>query len=72
MKKREIKCNKITKWCKNDELSWCYKKNIKGHNPNWPQIPGHSYRVLIIGGSGSGKTNSYQICFFAKDPYEAE
>ena len=33
------------------------KENIKEHNPNWPQIPDHPYRVLIIGGSGSGKTN---------------
>ena len=34
------------------------KKPIKEHNPNWPQIPEHPYRILIIGGSGSGKTNS--------------
>ena len=34
------------------------KENIKEHNPNWPQIPDHPYRILIIGGSGSGKTNS--------------
>ena len=27
------------------------------HNKNWPQIPDHPYRILIIGGSGSGKTN---------------
>ena len=27
------------------------------HNPNWPYIPNHSYEILIIGGSGSGKTN---------------
>ena len=27
------------------------------HNPNWPYIPDHPYRVLIIGGSRSGKTN---------------
>ena len=27
------------------------------HNPNYPYIPDHPYRVLIIGGSGSGKTN---------------
>ena len=31
------------------------KENIKEH-PNWPQIPDHSYRILITGGSGSGKT----------------
>ena len=33
------------------------RENIK-NNPNWPQIPDHPYRILIIGGSGSGKTNS--------------
>ena len=27
------------------------------HNPNWPYIPDHLYRILIIGGSGSRKTN---------------
>ena len=26
-------------------------------NPNWPYIPDHSYRILIIGRSGLGKTN---------------
>ena len=31
---------------------------IKEHNPNWPQIPDHSYRILIIGSSESGKTDS--------------
>ena len=34
------------------------KENIKEHNPNWPQIPDHPHRILIIGGSVSGKTNS--------------
>ena len=33
------------------------KENIKGHNPNWLRIPDHPYRILIIGGSVSGKTN---------------
>ena len=28
-----------------------------GHNKYWPYIPNHPYRILIIGGSGSGKTN---------------
>ena len=27
------------------------------HDPNWPYIPDHPHRILIIGGSGSGKTN---------------
>ena len=28
------------------------------HNKNWPSIPDHPYRILIIGGLGSGKTNA--------------
>ena len=27
-------------------------QNIKEHNPNWPEIPDHPYRILINGGSG--------------------
>ena len=27
------------------------------HNKKWPYIPDHPYRIIIIGGSGSGKTN---------------
>ena len=34
------------------------KENIKEHNPNWPEIPDHPYRILLVGGSGSGKTNT--------------
>ena len=37
------------------------KENIKGHNPNWSQIPDHPYRILIIRASGSGKTTSLFI-----------
>ena len=33
-------------------------ENNKEHNKKWPDIPGHLYRTLIIGGSGSGKTNT--------------
>ena len=33
------------------------KEEAKEHDPNWPQIPGHPYRTLIFGDSGSGKTN---------------
>ena len=31
---------------------------IKEHNEKWPYIPDHLYRILIIGGSGPGKTNA--------------
>ena len=59
------------------------KENVKEHNPNWPQISDHLYRILIIGGSGSGKTNSSfnlinqqpdidKIYFYAKDSSEAK
>ena len=33
-------------------------ENKTQHNLKWPYILDHPYRVLIIGGSGSGKTNS--------------
>ena len=33
-------------------------ENNKRHNEKWPYIPDHPYRILIIGGSGSGKTNA--------------
>ena len=32
-------------------------ENKTKHNKNWPYIPDHQYRILIIGGSGTGKTN---------------
>ena len=35
------------------------KEDIKEHNPNWPEIPDHPYRILIAGCSGSGKTNAF-------------
>ena len=33
-------------------------KNNKKHSKKWPFIPDHPYRILIIGTSGSGKTNA--------------
>ena len=56
-------------------------ENKTKHNKNWPYIPDHSNRILIIGGSGSGKTNALlnlinkqpdidKIYLYAKDPYE--
>ena len=56
-------------------------ENIVEHNSKWPYIPDHPYRILIIGGSGSGKTNALlnlinnqpeidKIYLYAKDPYE--
>ena len=59
------------------------KEDIEEHNPNWPELPDHPYRILIIGGSGSGETNALlnlinhetdidKIYLFAKNPYESK
>ena len=53
------------------------------HNSKWPYIPDHPYRILIIGGSGSGKTKALlnlinnqpdtdKIYLYAKDLYETK
>ena len=58
-------------------------ENKTQHNAKWPHIPDHPYRKLIIGGLGSGKTNTLlnlinkqpnfdKIYLYAKDPYEAK
>ena len=58
-------------------------KNKSLHNKNWPYIPDHPYRILIIGGSGSGNQNTLlklidnqpdiaKIYLYAKDPYESK
>ena len=33
------------------------QKKTNKNNPNWPQIPDHPCKILILGGPGSGKTN---------------
>ena len=55
------------------------KEETKERNAYWQQIPDHPYRILIIGGFRSGKTNSLfnlinqqpdidKIYLCAKDP----
>ena len=57
--KEEIKCsNTINQPQKMINFDDVVKENIKEHNRNWPQTPDHPYRILIIGSSGSEKTNS--------------
>ena len=53
------------------------------HNPDWPYIPDHPKKILIIGGSGFGKTNTLlnlinnqpdidKIYLYSKDLYETK
>ena len=76
--KEEIKCNSVIKWYKMINFDDVTKENTqKNNNPNRPQVSNHPYRILIIGGSGSGKSifnlmnqqpNTNQIYLYAKDP----
>ena len=47
------------------------KEYIKEHNPSWPEIPDHPYRVLIVEGSGSWKTNAL-LNLLDDEPYKAK
>ena len=58
-------------------------ENKKEHNEKWQYIPDNPYRILIIGGSGSGKTNTLlhlireqgdidKIYLYAKDLSESK
>ena len=63
-----------------DEYTNGYKRE---HNSKWSYIPDHPYRILILGGSASGKTNALlnlinnqpdidKADLYEKDPYEAK
>ena len=56
-------------------------QELRSHNLKWHYIQDHPYKILIIGGSGSGKANAllnlinnkldiHKIYLYAKDPYE--
>ena len=59
------------------------KEETKKLNLNWPQVPDHPHRILMIGGFGFGKKNSLlnlinqqpdigKMYLYAKDPFEAK
>ena len=62
-----------------------YDQSVEvNHNANLPYIPDHPYRILLIGGSGSGKTHVLlnlinnqrpdidKIYLYVKDPLESK
>ena len=61
-----------------------YDQSVEiNHNPNWSCIPDHRFRILVIGGWGSGKTNVLlnlikhqrpdfdKIYLYVKDPFKS-
>ena len=62
-----------------------YDQSVEiNQNLNWPFIPDHPYRILIIGGSESGETDALlnltkhqrpdisKIYLYFKDPFESK
>ena len=43
------------------KFDYIIKEDIKEHNLNWPNIPDLPYRILIVGGSGSGKKQMHYL-----------
>ena len=61
----------------------CTNEKKIEHNSKWSYIPDHPYRILIVGGSGSGKIKALfylinnqpdidKTYLYAKDPYKAK
>ena len=42
----------------------------KEHNNKWPYIPEHTYRILIVDGSGSGKANALFYLINEKNDFD--
>ena len=78
--KEEIKYNTtIQKMINFDDVT---EENIKEHNSNRPEFLDHPFKILIVGGSGTGKINALlnlinheadidKIYLYAKNLYEA-
>ena len=77
MRKREAKQIRMINF---DDYA---NENKTKHNLKWPYIPDWPYRILIMGGSASGKTNVLlnlinnqpdvdKIYLYDKDLYEAK
>ena len=82
-KNERIKHISIIKQCKLFKFDYITKEDVKEHNSKQPEIPDHPYQILLIGDSGSGRTNALlnlinhepdidKIYLYAKDPYEAK
>ena len=82
-KKEEANYNNIIKQYKIFDFDYITKDCIKEHVPNWPEIPDLPCRILIVGDSGSRKTDALlnlinnepdidEIYVHAEDPYETK
>ena len=67
----------------NNGITFKTVQELRSYNSNWPYIIDNLYRILIIDGSASGKTNSLvnlinnqpdidKIHLHAKDPHQAK
>ena len=67
----------------NNGITFKTVQELRSYNSNWPYIIDNPYRILKIGGSASGKTNSLvnlinnqpdidKIHLYAKDPHQAK
>ena len=83
VKKKRLNVMIRIKQHKNAQLWHVTNEDAKEHNPNWSEILDHLCRILVAGGSRSGKTNALlnlinhepdtdKIYSYVKDPYETK